>query len=199
MLEIELVATSSGTHYLLFGMNASETASFGVQMWITKHGKRAVDWLERLSLGWIVFLGGDVWIMNQPESIVERVNFFGEHKDVYMSVVANENPNMVKILDSLGIHTDGEWEVTSVIIPKTLNYPNGMSSRIPLGKFKKREGIWRAEFLRNMQTTSSTDSVLELLRGEPLRGRAAYLVLRNVQTTEVKLYAISVAMTTSKI
>jgi len=146
-----------------------------------------------------VFLGGDVWIQNQPESIVERVNFFGEHKDVYMSVVANENPNMIKVLDSLGIHTDGEWEVTSVIIPKTLNYPNGMSSRIPLGKFKKREGIWRAEFLRNMQTTSSTDSVLELLRGEPLRGRAAYMVLKNVQTTEVKLYAVSVAMTTSKI
>jgi len=199
MLEIELVATSSGTHYLLFGMNASEAASFGVQMWITKHGQRAVDWLQHLSLGWLSFMGGDIWVQNQPESIVERVNFFGEHKDVYMSVVANENPNMVKILDSLGIHTDGEWEVTSVIIPKTLNYPNGMSSRIPLGKFKKREGIWRAEFLRNMQTTSSTDSVLELLRGEPLRGRAAYLVLRNVQTTEVKLYAISVAMTTSKI
>ena len=95
MLQIDLIATTDGTHHLLFGMDSNNLSSFGIQMWITKHGRRAVDWLQHLSLGWISFMGGDVWVQNQPESIVERVNFFGEHKDVYMSVVANENPNMI--------------------------------------------------------------------------------------------------------
>jgi len=199
MLQIDLTATSSGAHYVCFGLNSNELSDFEIQMWITKYGKRAVDWLQHLSLGWVSFMGGDLWVQNQPETIVNRVNFFGEAKETIVGIVANDPPNIIKVLDSLGIHTDGEWEVESITIPKTLNHPVGMKSRIPLGKFKKREGIWRAEFLRNMNTTSSSDSVLDLMKGESLRGYAAYIILKNVQTTEVKLYKLDVAMTSSKI
>ena len=199
MLTIDLVSISSGSHYLSFGMDENESTYFELQIWLTKYGTRAVDWLQSLSLGFISFLEGDVWIHNQPESIVDRCNFFGERKDCYVGVVANQEPNMIKILDSLGIHSDGEWEVTSVTIPKTLNHPHGMSSRIPKGKFKRREGFLRAEFLRNMKTTGANDSVLELLRGEPLRGYAAYILLKNTQTSQVKLYKVDVSMTKSRI
>jgi len=199
MLEIELMATTDGTHHLLFGMNSDSLSSFGIQMWITRYGSRAIDWIERLSLGWVTFMGGDLWVHNQPESLVARANFYGEQKDVYVGVVANENPNVTKLLDSIGIHTDGEWEVTSVTIPKSLNYPNGMRSRIPINRFKRREGVYRAEFLRNMNTTSSTDSVLELMNGEPLRAECAYIILKNTQTTQVKLYMVDINMTSSNI
>ena len=200
MLEITLTATSDGAHYFCAGLNQNELSNFELQMWIQKFGKRAVDWVQSLSLGWLSFMEGDVWIQNQPETLVERVNFFGEQKETIVGVVANEKANLIKVLDSIGIHTDGEWEIQSVTIPKTLNHPVGMKSRIPKGKFKKREGIWRAEFLRNMNTTSSTvDSVLDLMRGEELRGYAAYLVLRNTQTTQVKLFKLDIAMTSSKI
>ena len=199
MLQIDLIATSSGAHYVCFGLNQNELSNFEIQMWITKYGRRACDWVQHLSLGWISFMEGDVWIMNQPETLVERVNFFGEQKETIVGVVANEKANLIKVLDSIGIHTDSEWEVESVTIPKTLNYPIGMSSRIPKGKFKKREGILRAEFLRNMTTTSSTPSVLDLMRGSELRGYAAYIVLKNTSTTQMKLFKIDINMTTSKI
>jgi len=166
---------------------------------LTKYGTRAVDWLQSLSLGFISFLEGDVWIANQPESIVERCNLFGEKKDCKVGVVANQEPNLVKFLDSIGIHTDSEWEIESVTIPKTLNYPHGMSSKIPKGKFKRREGFLRAEFLRNMKTSSGTDSVLELMKGEPLHGEAAYILMKNTSTSQVKLYRVAINMTTSKI
>ena len=165
MKEIELISQTSGSHYLIWGMDSDSLSSFGVQIWVEKFGRRAVDWLQNLSLGWIAFMGGDLWIFNQPESIVNRATFFGEKKDVYVGVVANQNPNTVKVLDSLGIKTDSEWEVTSVTIPKTLNYPNGMSSRIPAAKFKKREGFLRAEFMRNELSSSGTASVLDLMKG----------------------------------
>jgi hypothetical protein len=142
---------------------------------------------------------GDVWIQNQPETIVNRATFFNEKKDVLVGLVANENPNTVKLLDSIGIRTDGNWEVESITIPKSLNHPDGMSSRIPSAKFKKREGFIRSEFLRNQLTSSGTVSVLDLVKGEELRGECAYLVLKNIQTTEVKLYLIEINMTTSKI
>jgi hypothetical protein len=49
-----------------------------------------------------------------------------------------------------------------------------------------------------MKTKSSTPSPLELLNGEPLRGDCAYLVLKNIQTTQVRLYEIVINMTESK-
>lgn len=199
MLDIELTAISSGSHYLLFGMDSDALSSFELQIWVTKYGKRAADWLQSLSLGWISFMGGDLWVMNQPETLVDRVTFFGEKKDYKVGVVANQNPNTIKILDSLGIRTDGEWEIESVTIPKTLNYPHGMSSHIPINRFKRREGLLRAEFLRNELTTSGTASVLELMRGEELRAEAAYIIMKNTSTTQVRLYEVEINMTTSKI
>jgi len=199
MLTIDLVSVSSGSHYLQFGCDSNTNVYFELQIWITKFGTRAVDWLQNLSLGFISFMEGDVWIHNQPESIVDRCNFFGEQKLCKVGVVANQEPNLVKFLDSIGLHTDGEWEVESVTIPKTLNYPHGMSSKIPKGKFKRREGILRAEFLRNMKTTSGTDSVLQLMKGEALHGYAAYILMKNTSTTQVKLYKLDINMTTSKI
>jgi hypothetical protein len=198
MLQIDLTATSTGTHYLEFGMNADELSDFQIQMWITKYGKRAVDWLQSLSLGFVSFMGGDLWVHNQPETIVARGNLFGEQKDCYIGIIANEQPNLVKILDSIGIHTDREWEVTSITIPHVLNHPDGMSSRIPKGKFKWREGILKAEFLRNMKTTSGVDSTLELLKGEYLRGYAAYIIMKNTSTNQMKLFKIDINYTGSK-
>ena len=199
MLQIDLIALTGGEHYLEFGMDANQTTSFGIQMWITKYGVRAIDWCQSLSLGFCTFMGGDLWLANQPESIVPRCNFFGEQKDSYVGVVANEQPNVKKLLDSIGIYTDSEWEIESVTIPKNLNTPHGMSSKIPKNWFKRREGFLRAEFLRNMKTTSATDNVLDLLRGEELQGNAAYILMKNVSTTQYKLYKLEIAMTASKI
>jgi len=189
---IELVATSSNTHYLLFGMNNSEVSSFSIQLYITHFGQRAVDWLQSLSLGWIAFMGGDVWLANSNN--VPRVNFFGEQKYSEVGVVANQEPNLVKLLDSIGIYSDGKWSVESVTIPKDLNHPNGMFSRIPKERFKKRDGVFQAEFLRNMKTTDGVSRVKDAIGGEPLRGASAYLVLKNTDTTEVRLYKVDFNM-----
>jgi hypothetical protein len=191
--QIDILSTSTGAHYLLFGFDSNELSSFSIQFWITKYGKRAVDWMQGLSLGFISFMGGDVWVHNSDA--VPRVNFFGEQKYSEVGVVMNENANVIKFLDSIGIHSDGQWSVESVTIPKTLNTPSGMLSKIPKGRFKKREGVWQAEFLRNMKSTTSTASVIEAIKGEPLKGYAAYLVLRNTDTAEVKLFKVDFLLT----
>lgn len=196
MLSIELTSTSDGSHTICFGLDGNETSSFGVQLYLTKYGKQAVDWVERLSLGWVSFLRGDIWIQNSPD--VDRNNFFGEAKTATVGIVVNEQPDIVKILDSIGLHTDKEWTVTSVTIPESLNYPDGMSSRIPSSMFKRREGVLRSEFLRNELSSSGTANVLDLLRGEELRGTVAIITLTNSSTDEVRLYKITVEMTSSK-
>ncbi len=198
--QIDIISTSTGIHHLEFGLNNDELAGFSLQMWITHYGARAVDWMQSLGMTFITFMGGDLWVHNDDS--VPRCNLFGEQKDYIVGIVANEEPTKVKVLDSLGIHSDGQWEIMEIIIPPNLNYPNGMYSKIPKEQFKKRDGVWKARFMRNMKSSSDTASVLEALTGEPLRGYEAYMVLKNVNNPtgeQVKLFKVDINATSSRV
>lgn len=200
--EIQLIATSDGAHYLLYGVDSDEIVTFSVQYYLEKFGARAVDWVQSLSLGFVSFMGADIWVHNSDD--VPRNNFYGEQKYTEVGLVVNEQPQLVKLFDSIEINTSGnatigDWEITSIIIPSTFNYPNGMSSKIPEGKFKKREGVLYAEFLRNMLSTDGTERAIDALRGEPLRGNTAYMILKNIDTEQVKLFKVSVNLTQSNV
>jgi hypothetical protein len=193
---VEIVSTTNGMHWLEFGLDPDSLSSFQAQYFITKFGKRACDFVQSLSLGFVSFMGGDIYVHN--DTTVPRNYLFNEQKYSEVGVVANQEPNIVKLLDSIGIQTDGSWSIESVVIPKTLNNPNGMYSKVPKERFKKREGIIQAEFLRNAKTTDGNISVIEMIKGESLRGNSAYLVLRNTDKTEVKLYKVSINMSKSR-
>ena len=194
--EIEIISTSDGRHKVCFGMNNSELNSFYMKMWINHYGKCAVDMLQALSLGFCSFMNGDLWLHNSDD--VDRCNLYGEQRNCEVGIVANQEPNIIKLLDSIGIHSDGQWSVESITIPKTLNHPSGMYSKLPKERFKKREGCWQAEFLRNMKTSSGTALAIEAIKGETLRGNSAYLVLRNTDTDQVKLFMVTLNMTKSR-
>ena len=194
--EIKIMALEDGKHFLLVGFDNNSLASFRWQLYIHKFGKRAIDWCQAIGMNFITFMAGDVWIHNSDTA--PRANLFGEQKEVKMGVVINEESNSLKLLDSLGVHADGQWEVESIVIPPTLNTPNGMYSKIPKERFKKRNGVWQAEFLRNMKSTSDTASVKEAISGEPLKGYAAYMILKSVGNPsgeQVKLFKINANMT----
>ena len=194
---VDIIATRTDWHVLQIGLDASDLADFKIQCWITRYGKRMIDLAQAMGLNWISFMGGDLWIHNDDTQ--DRCNLFGEKRDCIVGVVANEQPMTVKVFDSIGIQSDAQWEVTSITIPPTLNYHAGMSSAIPTEHFKKRGGLWRAKFLRNMKSTSDTASVLEAIQGEPLRGQEAYIVLKNTSNDQVKLFKITVNETTSRL
>ena len=193
---IELVATTQGSHYLIFGFSSSELATFSLQLYITKYGKRAIDWLQAMSLGFVSFSGGNVYLHNDDS--VPRANLFGEQKDKKFGLVINEQATTTKILDSIGIYTDGNWEVESVTIPPDFNYPDGMFSRIPSSYFKKREGVLYSNFLRNGKTSSSVVKQSELLSGEPLRSNEAYVVIKHIGTAETQVWKVDCQCTASR-
>jgi hypothetical protein len=199
MLQIDLISISNGAHYLQFGMNSNELCSFQVQMWIEKFGIRMIDWCQAMGLNFITFMGGDLWIHNQDDADQNRCNLFGEKRDCIVGVVSNEEPTKIKVFDSLGVHSDSTWEITEIIIPATLNYPQGMYSKIPKERFKKRDGVWVAEFLRNMKTNSSTASVMDAINGESLRGNHIYMLMKNISDDQVKLFMVDVNSTKSKV
>ena len=73
-----------------------------------------------------------------------------------------------------------------------------MYSVVPKNMFYKREGVLYSEFLRNMKTSGSVATAIEAITGEPLRGKSAYVVLKNTSTEKVQLWAIEVNMTKSR-
>lgn len=195
-IEYQIIASEDGQHYLLFGMDQEDLTSFGVQLWITKYGARIVDWIQAIGMSYITFMGGDLYVHNSDTA--PRANLFGEQKDVKMGIVMNEESGTIKLMDSLGIFSDGEWEVESLTIPATLNRPHGMYSVLPRERFKKDNDVLRAEFLRNMKTNSATATVRDAISGEELKGHEAYLVLKNVNNSageQVKLFKVEINLT----
>jgi hypothetical protein len=194
--QVDLISTRTSTHYLLIGLDANELSSFKLMMWITKYEARVMDWAQSLGLNFITFLGGDLWIHNDDNQ--DRCNLFGEKRNCIVGVVSNEQPLRIKTLDSTGIYSNSAWEVVSITIPPTLNYPDGQYSKIPLEQFKKRNGVWQAKFLRNLKSSSDTESILDAIQGEQLKGQEAYMVLRNTSNEQVKLFQVVVNSTTSR-
>jgi len=197
--EILLISATSGSHYLLFGLDDSALSSFSIQMWIEKNGHRMIDFCQQMSLNFITFMGADLYIHNQDDDEQERCELFGEKKDCIVGVVSNEEGDKIKLYDALGVHTDHTWEITDIYISPSLNYPDGMYSKLPAGRFKKRGMIWRAEFLRNMYTSSSTASIIDLINGESLRGYEMYFLMKNTDDDQVKLFGVTIEMTKSKV
>lgn len=194
---IDILSTSYGVHHLEIGMNEDELAGFAIQLYVTKYGARMIDWCQAMGLNFVTFIGGDLWIHNDDNQ--DRCNLFGEKRDCIVGVVTNEEPLQIKLLDSIGIHSNSTWEITSIVIPASLNYPDGQYSAIPKSLFKKRDSVWRAKFLRNMKTTDSTARVIDALNGETLRGYEAYMTLKNTSSDQVKLFKITVNSTLSRV
>jgi len=194
---VEIVSTTTGEHYLLFGLDNDSLSSFSLQLWITKYGVRMTDWVQAMGLNFISFMNSDIWVHN--DETVSRCNLYGEQRDCIIGVVSNKDPLKIKLYDSLELHTDQEWEVMEITIPASLNYPDGMYSKVPKQRFKKRQGILKSEFLRNMKTKTSTASVINALSGEPLLGHTIYMKLKNTSTSQVRLFKCLVNATKTRV
>ena len=194
---IDMIAQTTGAHYIAFGMDDNEEMNFSIQLWITHYGQRMIDWVQAMGLNFISFMEGDLWIHN--DDTVDRCKLFGEKRDCIVGYVSNIDPLRIKLFDSLEINSNDEWDVLEITIPATLNYPSGMFSKIPPQRFKKRDGVLRAEFLRNMKTNSDEIRVIDAINGEPLRGQIAYFKMKNTSNDQVKLFKVSVNAQKSKV
>ena len=75
-----------------------------------------------------------------------------------------------------------------------------MKSRIKEGRFKAKEaGIFYAEFMRDMLTTSAVELQDDLINGRRLRGNVIDILLENDQTQEVVLFSVTITETPSNL
>lgn len=144
----------------------------------------------------ISLYGEDMYLHNNNDTYC---NLFGVQRDYSVRIYGGiEAPNIVKTFDSIALHTNAYWDGEDVQIPATLNYPNGMESRLPEARFEKEEGVLRSDYLCNMKTTSSSATTIDLFNGDALRGYTIYQDFVGDETTKHTLYKVDINMSQSK-
>ena len=202
----EIVKFSHKKGYLYVGFDDEETLNNSAYIlfhepsnrWVAFHseysGRDAIPMCSSPA-DLFSFYGENVYIHN---SNTTRCNLWGDQYTYTVRVYGIEAPNIVKRFDSIALHTNKYFDVSDVQIPATLNYPNGMKSRIKEARFKKEEGVLRSNYLCNMKTTSATANVKDLFNGDRLRGYIIYNDLDGDETVEHNLYKVDILSTPSK-
>lgn len=125
-----------------------------------------------------------------------RNNFYGVQYPSKITFYLNSNPGTVKLLQTIITESISPWWCPSVFIKPYTGKPFGMQSRIKVKKFKPLQGVFYANFLRNLLDPRFNTEIDALLNGEELRGRVAAITIQNDSTEEEILYKVQVKYTT---
>jgi hypothetical protein len=133
---------------------------------------------------------GSLW----RHELGDYANYFGDQKDVSITLVVNNDPNTQKLFMNVMQMADAIWEIEEINIPAASPY--NMKSQLPENKWKTYEGQHRADFLRDQSDPYSEFASLvnpektaaALLRGRFLRGEVATIKLRLTEPTKNNIF-----------
>jgi hypothetical protein len=139
----------------------------------------------------VSFVAGALWLHESDN--VPYNNFYGTQYQSLWRFVCNTSPKSVKLLWNIELQADNQWECSSITTPPNKDYAQGMRSRIKAANWSRQEGVWKADFLRDMNDTSARflniinpiqRELNALLYGRPLRAEAFEIELRLVDSTK---------------
>lgn len=133
----------------------------------------------------------NLWLHNSDS--VDRLSLYGNAKELIVKIVANKPANVMKIFNSLWLHSSAKFEASSIIVPSgDTDTGREMKSKLSEAVLQERRGIYSAPFFKNMKTTDTTERTNELLTGENLAGYTLEITLKNDSTTKVKLFKVDI-------
>lgn len=143
--------------------------------------------------------GGDLFIHDSLD--VNRCTFYGDKYKVVIKMVFNKNHQAVKVYNSMEQNSNQVWDIgmnNSIKIRTSDKYPNGMQSRLKSALFDNIEGMYYANFLKDMLTDGSTPELYHLFNGRDLRGSTIELNMTSSDNDQVRLVSVTVNSQTSK-
>lgn len=140
----------------------------------------------------VSFKSGELWV-HESDSVSYN-NFYGQQEDSKVEFASNGMPRAVKLFQNIDIQSDNLWFAEEIISNKSMQYPIGMKSMLPENSFSNTEGIWKADFRRDMNDPTFDNiadpllrEVTSLLRGRPLRGEYLKIRLKLVNPSEFSI------------
>lgn len=139
----------------------------------------------------VSFKNGELWEHNRLD--VARNNFFGVQYNSEIEVVSNIEYPKVKVFNGIAIYSNKYFyspNIGDVRVQSNETYLEGMVSRLVKSKFRAKEGVLYADYLRDASTPNSGTEQQALLSGRKLRGEVLIQKLVNDDTDEVVLYSV---------
>jgi len=134
-------------------------------------------------------------LWEQNSVLVPRNNFFGVQYNSEIEFISNiEYPN-VKVFNTIAVYANKVFYSPIVGDIKTIangNYATGMISRLVKSKFRPKEGVFYADYLRDANTPNMPSQDVAIMEGRKLRGEFLLHKLINDDTDKVVLYSVIV-------
>ena len=133
-----------------------------------------------------------LWVHNSNE--VPLMNFYGTQYYPVISFVVNKQGAIVKDHKAISLTATEEWfapNVGDLMIDANGTYRE-KQTKIPKGKFRKKEGKYYTDIPRNMMTHSKTPSMGDMLNGDVMRGQTMKVTLTNDTKTDSDMTAVQV-------
>ena len=153
------------------------------------------EWAETIGDGYLTFLQGDLYIEEIDEE--NKLFFYDMEHEAFIRFVFNEHPKKIKIPLAISIQSNKLWHCKNngdITIPANENYKE-MSSRILPSKFKKVEGKFYSEFMKDGNSKNNYQE--GVVGGRALRGSVALITLR-ANDKNAKLFSATIRYITSE-
>jgi hypothetical protein len=134
-----------------------------------------------------------------------RMMLHGTQRSFELQFVSNINPDKVKCLDAISLDTSNNkynslyptksWQVYSVTVPASSQYPNGQYSKIPASRFVHKQGRLYSDFLRDAYTTTGSETPLDYINGQKLMNNFFLITLKHTNTDLVNLKMVDILST----
>lgn len=140
-----------------------------------------------------MFDEGRMWVCNSD--LVPRNNFFGTQYPSKITFYVNLSPTEVKNYFSMRQKSTALWTAANdgdIFLFPSEGKPDGQSSRLKSGRFRRLNGDWFADFLRDLNDPRFSTTAEALTKGALLQGNVMKITLENNDTTEVRLLSVDI-------
>jgi hypothetical protein len=145
------------------------------------------------ALVFVSFMNGKLYEHNRVDA--PRCNYYGNQHSMKVKLVSNKDYPKVKVYTSVAVYADKTFSspnLGDISIEPSVNYPNGMESRLVEAKWRWKEGVLYAQYLRDGLTPNFPTVDEAIMGGRKLRGETLVQQLENTDTDEATLYSVLV-------
>jgi len=145
------------------------------------------------ALVFVSFMDGKLYEHNRVDA--PRCNYYGNQHSMKVKLVSNKDYPKIKVYTSIAVYADKTFSspvLGDISIEPSVNYPNGMESRLVEGKWRWKEGVLYAQYLRDGLTPNFPTVDEAIMGGRKLRGETLVQQLENTDTDEATLYSVIV-------
>lgn len=198
LLVVAFHDTSSGTYddIICFHEPSNRWVTFLIQSSGVSIGDMP-EWISKQGDALFMYLDGATWL---HDNSADYCKFFGVQYGIENRVYSNEGNGLNKVYEAIAVDSNQQLSLDTIYVYNNETYQGYMQSKIPSVYFKKIEGIYRAPYLRNMLSRSTSVTTKDLFNGDFLRGKVIENRLtKDSVTSELNLFSVEIKYDKSSI